>query len=60
VGAAGMSKKTKQWAIDWRGKITRDVGTDFEEADTMAQAKQQFQSRYPMREIMSVNLTAAS
>jgi hypothetical protein len=54
------SKKTKQWAIDWRGKITRDVGTDFEDADTMAQAKQQFQSRYPMREILSVNLTAAS
>jgi hypothetical protein len=55
-----MSKKTKQWAIDWRGKITRDVGTDFETADTAAQAKEQFQNRYPMREIVSVHLTAAS
>ena len=43
----------------WRGKITRDVGTNFEDAETMAQAKEQFQSRYPMREIVSVNLTAA-
>ena len=46
--------KTKHWTIEWRGKITRDVGADVEAANTMSQAKEQFQARYPMREIVSV------
>lgn len=50
--------KPQEWAIEWRGTITRDVGTDYEIADTADQAKQQFQSRYPMRRIISVGFSA--
>lgn len=46
----------KDYAISWRGMITRDVGTDFEKADSLADAKNQFQSRYPMRQIIAVVL----
>lgn len=44
----------KDWAISWRGKITHDAGTDFETAETLSDAKDQFQSRYPMREITAI------
>jgi hypothetical protein len=51
-----MTERPKTWVIEWRGIVTRDVGREIEVADTVAQAKIQFQSRYPMRRIISVTV----
>ena len=48
-----MAKKL--YLITWRGKITREVGHEVERSTSAALAKQQFQSRYPLREIVSVS-----
>lgn len=54
AAARATQPKAKFWAIEWRGKITRDVGTEYERAMTMTDAKMLFQGRYPMREIVAV------
>lgn len=57
AAARATQPKAKTWAVEWRGKITRDVGTDYEKAMTVSEAKLLFQGRYPMREITAVTLT---
>lgn len=42
----------RKWKIRWRGKITRDIGEEYELAEFQSEAKEQFTSRYPMREII--------
>lgn len=54
AAALATQAKVKMFAIEWRGKITRDVGTDYEKAMTVSDAKMLFQHRYPMREIISI------
>ena len=51
-----MASKAKHWLVRWRGRITRDVGTERERAMTEAEARILFQDRYPMREIIAVDL----
>lgn len=49
-----MTLKPKDYQIEWRGKITRDLGWTTLLACSAADAKSQFQSHYPMREIIAV------
>ena len=43
------------WAIEWRGKITRDVGVEYEQQPSVRMAKDTFSNRYPHREITAVS-----
>lgn len=54
AAARATQPKAKNYVVEWRGKITRDVGIDYEKAATVADAKLLFQGRYPMREIVAV------
>lgn len=54
AAARATQTDAKVWAVQWRGKITRDVGTDYEKAMTILDAKMLFKNRYPMREIVAV------
>ena len=58
AAARATRSKAKIWIIEWRGRITRDVGRDREKAMTASEAKLLFQDRYPMREIVAVSLEA--
>jgi len=54
AAARATQPKAKTWVVEWRGRITRDVGTDYERAITAAEARILFQNRYPMREVVAV------
>jgi hypothetical protein len=54
AAARATQPKAKMWTVRWRGRITRDVGTDHERALTASEARILFQDRYPMREIVAI------
>lgn len=56
AAARATQPRARLYAIEWRGKITRDVGTDYEKAASVGDAKMLFQGRYPMREIVAIGL----
>ena len=58
AAARATQPKAKLWAVEWRGRITRDVGVGYERAMTASEAKILFQDRYPMREIVAVTTQA--
>lgn len=47
-------KRATYYRVDWRGKITRDRGLEIEYAVSPDDARTQFQTRYPMRDVLSV------
>ena len=49
------ARRWPTWAVEWRGKITRDVGVEYEQQPSAKIAREIFQSRYPMREIMAIS-----
>ena len=53
--AAAERTRWPVWAIEWRGKITRDVGVDYEQQPSIKLAKDTFANRYPHREIVAVS-----
>jgi hypothetical protein len=55
TAAAAARARWPTWAIEWRGKITRDVGVDYEQQPSVKQAREAFINRYPSREILSVS-----
>jgi hypothetical protein len=55
AAAAARATRWPVWAIEWRGKITRDVGVDYEQQPSVKQAREVFTNRYPSREILSVS-----
>lgn len=51
----------KQWAVEWRGTVTRDVGVDYVGVDyivaeTVVEARQAYGEANPHRSIKSVSL----
>jgi hypothetical protein len=53
--AAAKAIRWPVWAIEWRGRITQDVGTDYEQQPSIKAAREMFQNRYPMREIVAIS-----
>ena len=51
------TKKTRypQWRIEWRGRITRDVGEVYVYTDTEGDARVSFTETYPRRQIIRVS-----
>ena len=50
-----FKSKWPTWAVEWRGKITRDVGVEYEQQPNWEMAKSAFLNRYPHREVLSVS-----
>jgi hypothetical protein len=53
--AAAKAIRWPVWAIEWCGKITREVGVDYEQQPSIKAAREAFQGRYPMREIVAIS-----
>lgn len=53
--AAANATRWPVWAIEWRGKITRDIGVEYEQRPTMTDARNTFMDRYPMREVIAIS-----
>lgn len=51
------TKRTRwpTWAVEWRERITRGAGIEYERQPNWEMAKSAFLSRYPMREVVSVS-----
>jgi len=45
------------YVIQWRGKITRDVGRDFYYALNIKLARQNYKDAYPMRVITGITVS---
>lgn len=43
-----------RWVIGWRGRITRDVGTDYITAEHAERAKREYEREHPNRRVINV------